>query len=57
MINARARAIDSVILLFYRIYLNGKKLVLSVGVVLLQLLLKIHTTNAIRKGFFTHWKE
>ena len=54
MINARARAIDSVILLFYRIYLNGKKLVLSVVVVLLQLLLKIHTTNAIRKGFFTH---
>ena len=54
MINARARAIDSVILLFYRIYLSGKKLVLSVVVVLLQLLLKIHTTNAIRKGFFTH---
>ena len=35
MINARARAIDSVILLFYRIYLIGQKLVLSVVVILL----------------------
>ena len=35
MINARARAIDSAILLFYRIYLIGQKLVLSVVVILL----------------------
>ena len=54
MIDARARAIDSVILLFYRIYLNSKKLALSVVVVLLKLLLKMRTTNAIRKRFFAH---
>ena len=54
MINARAITIDSVILFFHGIYLNGKKLQLSVGVVLLQLLLNMHTTNAIRKRFFAH---
>ena len=54
MINARAITIDSVILSFHRIYLNGKKLPLSMVVVLLQLLFNMHTTNAIRKGFFAH---
>ena len=54
MINARAITIDSVILSFHRIYLNDKKLPLSIVVVLLQLLLNMHTTNAIRKGFFAH---
>ena len=54
MINARAITIDSVILLFYAIYLNGQKLPLSIIVVLLQLLLNMHTTNAIRKIFFAH---
>ena len=57
MINARAKAIDSAILFFYRLYLNGQKLRLSVVVVLLQLLLNMHTTNVIRKGFFAHWKK
>ena len=57
MIDARARAIDSVILFFYRIYLNGKKLTLSVVVVLLQLLLKMGTTNSIRKRFFCSLKR
>ena len=54
MINARAKAIDSAILFFYRLYLNGQKLRLSVVVVLLQLLLNMHTTNVIRKRFFAH---
>ena len=54
MINARATATDSVSLFFYRIYLDGQKLALSVVVVLLQLLLNMHTTNAIRKRFFAH---
>ena len=54
MINARAKAIDSVILFFHGIYLNVKKLLLSVVVVLLQLLLNMHTKNAIRKRFFNH---
>ena len=57
MINARARAIDSVILFFYRIYLSVKKLALSVVLLLLQSLLNMHTTNAIRKRFLAHWKE
>ena len=57
MINARARAIDSAILFFYRIYLSVKKLALSVVLFLLQSLLNMHTTNAIRKSFFVHWKE
>ena len=51
MSNARAITIDSVILLFYIIYLNGQKLRLSVIVVLLPLLFNMHTTNAIRKRF------
>ena len=46
MINARARAMDSVIRFFYRTYLNGQKLALSVVVVLLQLLLNTYTINA-----------
>ena len=54
MINARAITIDSVILFFHGIHLTGKKLPLSVVVVLLQLLLNMHTTNAIRKRFFAH---
>ena len=54
MINARAKAIDSAILFFYRLNLNGQKLRLSVVVVLLQLLLNMHTTNVIRKRFFAH---
>ena len=54
IINARAINIDSVILVFHRIFFNGKKLPLSVVVVLLQLLLNMHTTNAIRKRFFAH---
>ena len=54
MINARARAIDSVILFFYRIYLSVKKLALSVVLLLLQSLLNMHTTNAIRKRFLAH---
>ena len=54
MINARVITIDSVILFFHGIYLNGKKLPFSVVVVLLQLLLNMHTTNAIRKRFFAH---
>ena len=54
MINARAITIDSVILSFHGIYLNGKKLPLSVVVVLLQLLLNMHATNAIRKSLFAH---
>ena len=49
MINARAITIDSVVLFFYGIYLIGQKLTLPVVVVLLQLLLNMHTTNAIRK--------
>ena len=57
MINARARAIDSYILFFYRIYLSVKKLALSVVLLLLQSLLNMHTTNAIRKRFLAHWKE
>ena len=55
--NARVKAIDSVSLFFYRIYLDGQRLALSVVVVLLQLLLNMYTTNAIRKRFFAHWKE
>ena len=51
------RAIDSAILFFYGIYLNGRKLPLSVVVVLLYLLLNMHTANAIRKRFFAHLKE
>ena len=54
MINARVITIDSVILFFHGIYLNGKKLPFSVVVVLLQLLLNMHTTNAVRKRFFAH---
>ena len=54
MINARVITIDSVILFFHGIYLNGKKLPFSVVVVLLQLLLNMHTTNAIGKRFFAH---
>ena len=54
MINARAITIDSVILLFHGIYHNGKKLPLSAVMALLQLLLNIHTTNAMRKSFFAH---
>ena len=55
MINARAITIDSaVILLFHGIYLNGKKLQLSVVVVLLRLLLNMHTADALRKRFFAH---
>ena len=50
MINARAITIDSVILFFRGIYLTGKKLQL-VGVVLLKLLLDVHTTITISKGF------
>ena len=49
MSNARAITSDSVILLFYIIYLNGQKLRLSVVVVLLLLLFNMHTSNAIRK--------
>ena len=53
MINARARAIDSVIRFFYRTYLNGQKLALSVVVVLLELLLNTYTytINAHCQGF------
>ena len=54
MINARGGVINSVILFFYRIYLNGQKLELSVVVVLLQLLLKMYTANAIRKRLLAH---
>ena len=54
MINARAITIDSVILFFHGIYFSGKKLSLSGVVVLLQLLLNMHTANAIRKRFFAH---
>ena len=54
MINARAITIDCIILFFHGIYLSGKKLPLSVVVVLLQLLLNMHTTNAIRKRLFAH---
>ena len=54
IINTRTITIDSVILFFHGIYLNGKKLPLSVVVVLLQLLLNMHTTHAIRKRFFAH---
>ena len=54
MVNARAITIDSVILFFHGIYLNVKKLPLSVVVVLLILLPNMHTTNAIRKRFFAH---
>ena len=54
MINARAKTIDSVILFFHGIYLNVKKLLLSVVVVLLELLFNMHTKNAIRKRFFVH---
>ena len=54
MINARAITIDSVILFFHGIYHNGKKLPLSLVVLLLQLLLNMHTTNALRKRFFAH---
>ena len=54
MINVRAITIDSVIMFFDGIYLNGKKLPLFVVVVLLQLLLNMHTTNAIRKSSFAH---
>ena len=57
MINARAIAIDSVILFFHGIYLNGKKLPASVVVVLLKLLLNVHAANVIRNRFFAHWKE
>ena len=51
MINARARAMDSAIRFFYRTYLNGQKLALSVVVVLLQLLLNTYTINAHYQGF------
>ena len=51
MINARARAMDSVIRFFCRTYLNGQKLALSVVVVLLQLLLNTYTINAHYQGF------
>ena len=51
MINARARVMDSVIRFFYRTYLNGQKLALSVVVVLLQLLLNTYTINAHYQGF------
>ena len=54
MINVRAITIDSVIMFFDEIYLNGKKLPLFVVVVLLQLLLNMHTANAIRKSSFAH---
>ena len=55
IVNARAITVDSVILFFFHgIHLNGKKLPLSVVVVLLQLLLNMHTTNAIRKRLFAH---
>ena len=36
---------------FYRTYLNGQKLALSVVVVLLQLLLNTYTINAHYQGF------
>ena len=54
MINARAITIDSVILFFHGIYLSDKKLPLSVVVILLQLLVNMHTTNAIMKRYFAH---
>ena len=55
MFNARAITIDSIVILFFHgIYLNGKKLPLFVVVVLLQLLLNMHTKNALRKRFFAH---
>ena len=54
MINARAITIDIVILLFHGIYLSGKKLPLSVALVLLQSFLNMHATNVIRKSFFAH---
>ena len=54
MINARAITIDSAILFFHEIYLNDKKLPLSVVVILLQLLLNTHTINAITRRFFAH---
>ena len=54
MINARAITIGSVILFFHGIYVNDKKLPLSVVVVLLQLLFNMYTTNALRKRFFAH---
>ena len=54
MINARAITIDSVILFFHGIYLSDKKLPLSVVVILLQLLVSMHTTNAIMKRYFAH---
>ena len=54
MINARVITIDIVILLFHGIYLSGKKLPLSVALVLLQSFLNMHTTNIIRKSSFTH---
>ena len=57
MINAEAICIDSVILFFHGIYLNGKKLPLSVVVILLQLLLNIHTANAIKKRVFCSLKR
>ena len=44
--------IDSAILFFYGVYLDDQKLVLSVVLVLLQLLLNMHTTNAIGKRCF-----
>ena len=57
MINARARAMDSVIRFFYRTYLNGQKLALSVVVVLLQLLLNTYTINAHYQGFEKIYKK
>ena len=54
MINARSITIDSAILFFHEIYLNDKKLPLSVVVILLQLLLNTHTINAITRRFFAH---